>query len=254
MKKGLKFLACLSILVMTFSFIRSSHSDFREQLGLVALWTFDKGTIQNNEVSDIFAKNSGTITGKPKEIQGNEGIALKFDGVVDCVKIINDIFFESISMEAVIRPVLGARAPIYDKYNHGIQLQDDGQVGIWIRAEQADTTKQWVSAYTAYPKDGLWHHVVGVAEDKKNIRIYLDGILKSTAPAPDPISLAYGASAKPSIAYTQHLNGIWYKGDIDEVAVYNAALGDIDVKKLYTTALAIESKARLTTMWGEIKQ
>jgi hypothetical protein len=131
---------------------------------------------------------------------------------------------------------------------------DSGQVGIWIRAEQVVEAKQWVSAYTPYPNDGQWHHVVGVDEDQKNVRIYLDGKLKITTPAPDPISIAYGASVKPSIAYTQHLGGIWYKGDIDEIAVYNTALNDTDVKKLYTSALAVESTGKIATMWSSIKQ
>ena len=47
---------------------------------------------------------------------------------------------------------------------------------------------------------------------------------KKTTPAPDPISIAYGAGQKPTIAYTQHLGGIWYAGAIDEVAIFEGAL------------------------------
>ncbi|HIE28511.1 TPA: hypothetical protein EYP66_14620 [Candidatus Poribacteria bacterium] len=35
------------------------------------------------------------------------------------------------------------------------------------------------------------------------------------------------------IAYTQHLGGIWYHGAIDEVAVYDRALSEIEVQKNY---------------------
>jgi len=234
--------------------IESPGADIREQLGLVALWTFDQGTANEKSVDDVFGDNDGTVVGKPKIIKGFLGNAMDFDGVVDCVKMINDIFSPSVSMEAIIKPVAGLRNPIYDKYNYGIQTVDSNQVGVWIRAETADTNKQWISAYTAFPYDGQWHHVVGVAEDKKNVRIYLDGKLKTTNPALDPISIAYGSTVKPSIAYTQHLNGIWYKGGIDEVAVYNRALSDTDVAKLYVKAFSVEHTGKIAISWSKIKK
>ena len=58
--------------------------------------------------------------------------------------------------------------------------------------------------------------------------------------SPDPISIAYGAAHKPTIAYTQHLGGIWYAGAIDEVAIFEEALSDADVRRLHTLALAVE--------------
>ncbi len=230
-----------------------SQAGLREQLGLVSLWTLDSGTIQGKTVEDAFGENDGTITGDPKNIEGFIGDALDFDGVADLIRITNDIFFPSVSMEAIINPTLGSRNPIYDKYNYGIQLVDNDNVGIWIRADTNQAGKQWPSAYTPFPTDGKWHHVVGVVESEQSVKIYLDGELKATTPAPDPISIAYGANVKPSIAYTQHLGGIWYEGGIDEVAIYEGALSDGDVRKLYTRALAVEPVEKLTMIWGLLK-
>ena len=232
---------------------QSSGEDLREELGMVALWTLDQETIHGQTVDDFFGGNNGTITGNPKVIQGAIGEALSFDGVVDLVRMPNDIFFPSVSMEAIIRPTLGTRNPIYDKYNYGIQLLDNNQVGIWIRADTAEEAKQWPSAYTPFPADGKWHHVVGVAEDQRTVKIYLDGELKGTTPTPDSISIAYGAQVKPSIAYTQHLGGIWYEGDVDEVAIYEGALTDTDVKRLYSLAFAVEAAGKLSATWGMLK-
>lgn len=243
------------ICITTFILVNHpSEAGLREDLGLVALWTFDEDTIDGNLVEDVFGEYDGTITGSPKTIPGARGNALSFDGIVDLVRMTNDIFFPSVSMEAIIRPVLGTRNPIYDKYNYGIQLLDSNQVGIWIRAETDDTAKQWPSAYTPFPTDGQWHHVVGVAEDQKNVKIYLDGELKNTTLTPDSISIAYGSSVKPSIAYTQHLNGIWYEGDIDEVAVYEGVLSDSDVKRLYDLSFAVEPAGKLAVAWGMLKR
>ena len=232
----------------------AAAEDPREKMGLAALWTFDKATVQGKEVKDVFGKNSGTITGKPAHIDGFRSEALDFDGAVDLIRMGEDLFFPSVTMEAIIKPTLGTRNPIYDKYNYGIQLLDNNNVGIWIRADTANAAKHWPSAYVPFPTDGEWHHVVGVVENKKSVRIYLDGALKKTTPAPDPISIAYGAAHKPTIAYTQHLGGIWYAGAIDEVAIFEGALSDAEVRRLHTLALAVEPIAKLAVTWATLKQ
>ena len=241
-------------LVIFITVIQSAEAeDARVKMGLAALWTFDKGTVQGKDVEDVFGKNSGTITGKPSEIDGFRSEALDFDGAVDLIRMGEDIFFPSVTMEAIIKPTLGTRNPIYDKYNYGIQLLDNNNVGIWIRADTANAANHWPSAYVPFPTDGEWHHVVGVVESEKSVRIYLDGELKKTTPAPDPISIAYGAAHKPTIAYTQHLAGIWYAGAIDEVAIFEGALSDADVRRLHTLALAIEHTGKLAVTWGTLK-
>ncbi len=90
-------------------------------------------------------------------------------------------------------------------------------------------------------------------ESKKSVKIYLDSELKKRTVAPDPISIAYGAPHKPTIAYTQHLGGIWYEGAIDEVAVFEGALSDADVKKLYVGAFPVEPAGKIAVTWGNIK-
>ena len=241
-------------LVIFITVIQSAEAeDARVKMGLAALWTFDKGTVQGKDVEDVFGKNSGTITGKPSEIDGFRSEALDFDGAVDLIRMGEDIFFPSVTMEAIIKPTLGTRNPIYDKYNYGIQLLDNNNVGIWIRADTANAANHWPSAYVPFPTDGEWHHVVGVVESEKSVRIYLDGELKKSTPAPDPISIAYGAAHKPTIAYTQHLAGIWYAGAIDEVAIFEGALSDADVRRLHTLALAIEHTGKLAVTWGTLK-
>ena len=128
--------------VISITVIQSAEAeDARVKMGLVALWTFDKGTVQAKDVEDIFGKNSGTITGKPGQIDGFRSEALDFDGVVDLIRMGEDIFFPSVTMEAIIKPTLGTRNPIYDKYNYGIQLLDNNNVGIWIRADTANARK-----------------------------------------------------------------------------------------------------------------
>ena len=244
----------ISLLVLILIiFASGAEADLREELGLVARWTFDGGTVDAKDVKDVFGENDGTIVGKPDILGGFSGDALDFDGAVDHVKMVEDIFFPSVTIEATIRPTLGTRNPIYDKYNYGIQLLDNNQVGLWIRADTNQQAKQWPSAYTPFPTDGEWHHIVGVVESEGRVRILVDGELKAETPAPDPISIAYGANDKPTIAYTRHLGGIWYAGAIDEVAVYEGALSDADVKRLYSAAFPVEAAGKLAVAWGRMK-
>ena len=252
-KLSLSVLLLISFVISIMVIQSVAAEDPREKMGLAALWTFDKDTVQGKDVEDVFGKNSGTITGKPAQIDGFRSEALDFDGTVDLIRMGEDLFFPSVTMEAIIKPTLGTRNPIYDKYNYGIQLLDNNNVGIWIRADTANAAKHWPSAYTPFPTDGEWHHIVGVVENKKSVRIYLDGELKKTTPAPDPISIAYGAAHKPTIAYTQHLGGIWYAGGIDEVAIFEGALSDADVRRLHTQALAIKHTGKLAVTWGRLK-
>lgn len=237
------FLICTTILIYTNTAIS------RIEKGLVSVWTFDKNTISGDTVEDTFGENNGTITGDPEVVEGRFGEALSFDGVVDYVTIEVDIEPESVTMEALIKPVLDSRNPIFDKYNYGIQLPEAmDTVGVWIR----DDKVQWPSAYTSYPKDGDWHYVTGIVRDKESVKIYLDGELKNTAPAPNPIDKAYSA-LKPTIAYTQHLGGIWYHGIIDEVAIYDRALSELEVQNNYTQLMAVSPNGNIATTWGQLK-
>jgi len=241
-------LFCVTITLICYS----NTATARIEDGLVSVWTLDKDSIKGNTVNDVFGKNHGAFVGNPKEIKGKLGEALSFDGVVDYVKMTLDIEPESATMEALIKPVLDSRNPIYDKYNYGIQLLHSGNsdtVGIWIR----DDKVAWPSAYTEYPKDDEWHFVTGVVKHKEHVQIYLDGKLKKTTPAPNPIDKGY-SSLLPMIAYTQHLGGIWYHGSIDEVAVYERALSEIEVQKNYADRLAVSSPGKLTAIWGRIKK
>ncbi|MBM3238931.1 hypothetical protein FJZ31_21780 [Candidatus Poribacteria bacterium] len=117
-----KFLTIIGVCVATALICYSNTATARIEDGLVSVWTLDKDSIKGNTVNDVFGKNHGAFVGNPKQVEGKLGEALSFDGVVDYVKMTLDIEPESVTMEALIKPVLDSRNPIYDKYNYGIQL------------------------------------------------------------------------------------------------------------------------------------
>ena len=97
-KLSLSVLLLVGFVVSITVILSAEAEDPREKMGLAALWTLDKDTIQGNDVEDVFGKNSGNITGKPDQIDGFRSEALDFDGAVDLIRMTEDIFFPSVTI------------------------------------------------------------------------------------------------------------------------------------------------------------
>jgi signal peptidase I len=82
----------------------------------------------------------------------------------------------------------------------------------------------------AWPRDGLWHFVVGVY-DGSLVRLYIDGTQVASA-------AASGALATTAAALTVSENsGNSLGGDVDEVAVWNRALSGTEISTLYSIGI-----------------
>jgi len=85
------------------------------------------------------------------------------------------------------------------------------------------------AASKAFTADHLWHHVVGVYNGTSN-RMWVDGVegtafnAASIASSPSPVPLEIGRSG----ANTANFNG-----SIDEVALWNRSLSDVEVLNIY---------------------
>jgi len=89
---------------------------------------------------------------------------------------------------------------------------------------------QWGGLYgNRSVNDGKWHHIAGVY-DGRNMYIYIDGEVDSTQPASGPI----GTNDHPVyIGENAEMTGRFWNGLIDDVRVYNGALGPAEIKALY---------------------
>ncbi len=104
-------------------------------------------------------------------------------------------------------------------------------------------------------RNGTWHHIVGVCEDL-NVRMYLDGenIHESNQRAPfnfngiNEEDLRIGcAKGKPAYAFAG--------GSIDEVAIWNRALSETEIRAVMRgTLFAVSPKDKIATTWGNIKR
>jgi Concanavalin A-like lectin/glucanases superfamily len=87
------------------------------------------------------------------------------------------------------------------------------------------------------PQIGVWYHVVGVFDDNANmLRIYINGVQESSATWNGAIGtasltstgLVLGRRGKDNISGRDYVNGL-----IDDVRIYNRALSNDEIKRLY---------------------
>ena len=92
-----------------------------------------------------------------------------------------------------------------------------------------------------------WHHVVAVWNGIEQ-KIYVDAQLKSTEHTLNLILNATSVSAEPARLGTQAKSALrenrYFRGLIDEVAVFARALSDEEIQTLYQTGLAGETLAK----------
>ena len=99
--------------------------------------------------------------------------------------------------------------------------------------------------------DEEWHHVASV-HDKESLRLYIDGSLdQELAGAATPAT-----NAGPLRLGGLPARGEMFSGVMDEVAVFNAALTEEEIREFMEgmgAAESVESVGKLAAAWGSIK-
>ncbi len=114
--------------------------------------------------------------------------------------------------------------------------------------EASNTTNRTAASTTAI-NDGEWHHVVGVFASSTSRTLYVDGVSKATS--------ATAATFTASInrfAVGRNSNsapGSYFNGNIDEVSLWNVALGLAEVTTVYNSGSpsVIAGTAGLVSSW-----
>lgn len=235
--------------------------------GLVLCFSFDQG--ETNAVRDLSGTgNNGVVNGNPKWAQGpgaKFGKAIELDGVSDYIEVADndslDVGDDDISMVLWIkhaaeqpnhpRPI--SKMPLYATDKPGFDVITVGSVSTKLQifygmsgaARQATDGGQDIA-------DGEWHHLV-VMKNENECKIYIDGELKTSRPITsmdisNDYPLVIGSNAEPK----EHT---MFKGVIDEVAVYNRALDEDEIKVIMENgfSLAVEAGSKLVNVWGQIK-
>jgi len=216
--------------------------------GLLAWWKFDE--TEGSNVSDSSGNSyAGTLVGEPQwqPSGGKIGGALQLDGKDDYVEITKNANFDltdQITVMAWIKVNAFDKAwqSIVTKGDNSWRMQRNGQTNTLYFACTGVSNNVWGNVVGKTDvNDGSWHHVAGVYDGKK-VYLYLDGKLDISSEASGRINknncpVLIGENAERT---ERQWNGL-----IDDVRIYNCALGKADVEAL-GSGKAIPAVAKVT--------
>lgn len=203
------------------SVLLTSYSETSSLLtGIVAYWKLDEtsGTNLNDEVGT----NDGTATGVTVNQTGAVGQSILFDGNSDYVTLTSAITQTTGSYSFWIYPT--------DWTDDRLILADDGyesriftrSVYGWIRVE-TNTNGQEFQFNSSPPPLNTWSHVV-LARTGDVMKYYLNGVYVNSVTVSSAAALTVS-----QIGY----NGRSYRGNIDEVGIWNKELTSDEVLLTY---------------------
>ena len=103
-----------------------------------------------------------------------------------------------------------------------------------------------------------WTHIAGVRKSKTYLKLYFDGVEKRTA---NITTDAIATDANVTIGRQSNANGFFFEGIIDEVAIFDAALEEEDIKDLMNKGLkesvnpsAVDPSGKLTSTWAALRK
>ena len=198
--------------------------------GLVAEWHFDEGS--GSVLADSSGNgNDGVIHGATWT-DGNFGSALEFDGVDDYVVVPHSA---SISLSNAMTISAWVTADSFPDWSTVVMKSAtsrwyDGYGMYYGSGDLRVFVTEYSShkAHTPFSATSSFKHVVGTY-DGNNIKIYIDGVEKSTT------STSAGISTNTaSLTIGKGAGGVYqWDGKIDEIRIYNRALNAEEVKALY---------------------
>lgn len=240
----------INVILICLCFMKPGLSYALDSNAALGIWFFDEGN--GNTAKDTSKNgNDGDIDGA-QWVDGKFNGALKFaDGAHVAVGDFAD-YEDKVSIVALIKT---AAAPawsdiivgpcgdiIFTLQNH--KLNFAGQCAQPIPHDTWSTTLL---------NDDKWHYIAGTY-DGKTVKVYVDGELEASNAAAGPFKTGpkyIGSRDDKQEAYT---------GLIDEIAFFNVALSDNDVKAIADGGLsvalgfaAVSPQAKLTIVWGKLK-
>ncbi len=212
--------------------------------GLVGYWKLDDLKLSGATTAIDRAKfNDGTINGctNTEGINGLNNDAMFFDGVDDYVNCENGEDLEEYTYTMWIKPTCNGDAAqsIFSGYSTSYWNN-----GVWIYASlkyirarrRRETTNSEAYIASAVIKPNEWQHIAVVMTADKYLKIYLNGVEGTydtqTQGAGDVVE--YG---QDYLIGGLTVSGSSFQGNISNVQVYNRALTDGEISKLYRLKL-----------------
>ncbi|UCD49514.1 MAG: hypothetical protein JSW27_18525 [Phycisphaerales bacterium] len=207
--------------------------------GMVAHYALD------GNADDSVGIHSGTLVGEPTFEAGQEGQAIKLDGIADYVQVESsfDLPVYSASVWFRVDGGTGERdvLSIYDNNSdHGILLEvrNNGELRYLHRAPLGTTGGTDIYSGGVYT-DGSWHHV-GLVKSAETVTLYIGGRIAGSAAD----TTEFGQALQYLLlGVLRHDSLIRYlPGAIDEVFLYDRALSHAEIAWLAGRRLPFDSQ------------
>ena len=217
----------------------------------LGIWFFDEG--KGGEAKDSSGNgNDGEIV-DAEWVAGKFGEALKFEGGAHVA--VGDFadYEEEVSIVALIKT---PAAPAWSDIIVGpcgdvILTLKDHKLNFAGQCAQPIPHNTWSKSLL---NDDEWHQVAGTY-DGKEVKVYIDGEEEASNAAAGPFKVG------PKFIGSRDDKQEAFTGLIDEIAFFNVALSDADVKAIADGGLsvalgfaAVSPQAKLTTAWAKIKR
>ncbi len=219
--------------------------------GLVSWWPGE------GNANDIFGTNNGTLNGAAFA-PGIVGQAFSFDGVDDYIQVIDAPalrFSNAFAVSAWVqinqppspgdKPILHKDPQVSGDRSYGFHMDPDGGIELDVFG-----TAGTDSSFAGRKSDislplGEWHHVAGVYNGAgPSLDVYIDGQPHNGTllPISGFIPANIHQNSHP-VFIGAYVNGIhpfpaYFNGSIDEVALFNRALGSNEIAAIYTAGSA----------------
>ena len=252
LKIALTMLFCLCFFIMPkcaeAGLILQVPSSLGLSTGLVGHWTFDNKDIYNTTVLDKSGNgNNGTNNGATKTI-GKLGQALSFDGNANNVSISHgsslELGLEDFTVSLWIKSdILATKQVIIDK--------TDGTTGFRLITSDTDADRlkfirgalfaNGVHSNDAVLKTNKWQHVVVVVDTTgtDTTYYYVDAVAQGSSATHNTSAFTTNVMKFGEKSYTSS-TAVNFNGLIDDVRVYNRALSEKEIQRLYNIGTGLK--------------
>ena len=231
---------------------------------ITGMWLFDEG--KGGVATDSSENGNDGEIHDAKWVDGKFGKALEFDGASSWVEVphSNTVGFKagvSFTITCYFKGTKVAGALVGKNYEDTSQVVPwyllwngggDNKVTLYLR-DSASTSFR--ANGTTEIGDDKWHFVVGRADaDAGKASIWIDGEMEAEA----DFNKKDGYGTGDGVFHIGRHYDRYTAGIIDDVALFNVALEEEDIKFLMEngveTAAAVDPVNKLATTWGRIKQ
>jgi hypothetical protein len=250
---------CISFIVVSLMFVGICDAKI-DPKSIAGVWLFDEGkgdVAKDSSEND----NDGTLMNNPKWGEGKFKKALEFDGTAAHVEVAHSPSLEINDAITIVVWAKGSPQPSYPRIMGkrtavGLEIQvHPNEATVAIRIDTTATTN-WLQRLQIL--DGNWHHIAYVL-DEGNAKGYKDGVKEMEGNYPH----GKGFASQDKLLIGAALPGnLFFKGILDEFAIFNQALDVDDIADIMNEGLAeaigigtaVSPSGQLTTTWAEIKQ